>query len=106
MSLQLALQQITAPNWWHTHPATIVKVKRDGSTQRMKNAAEKRKTLLKELKEIGGPVLLDSLVEYVGMTKSSVMHNLEILAKEGLAEKSHRKIEKRLCVFWGITPHA
>ena len=25
MSLTLALAQITAPNWWHTHPATLVK---------------------------------------------------------------------------------
>ena len=106
MSLSLALAQITAPNWWHTHPATLVKPPRVGSTQRMKNAADKRQILRQALKEIGEPVPLDSLVEYVGMTKSSVMHNLEILAKEGTAEKSLKKIDKRSCIFWAITPHA
>ncbi len=106
MSLRLALAQITAPNWWHTHPATLVKAPRAGSTQRMKNAADKRQILRKALNEIGEPILLDSLVEYVGMTKSSVMHNLEILAKEGTAEKSLKKIGKRTCVFWVATPHA
>ena len=106
MSLSLALAQITAPNWWHTHPATLVKAPRAGSTQRMKNAADKRQILRKALNEIGEPVPLDSLVEYVGMTKSSVMHNLEILAKEGTAEKSLKKIGKRTCVFWVATPHA
>ena len=106
MSLSLALAQITAPNWWHTHPATLVKPPRVGSTQRMKNAADKRQILRKALQEIGEPILLDSLVEYVGMTKSSVMHNLEILAKEGTAEKSLKKIGKRSCIFWAITPHA
>lgn len=106
MSLTLALQQITAPNWWNNHPATLIKPPRAGSTQRMKDVADKRKTLLKALKEIGGPVLLDSLVEYVGMTKSSVMHNLEILAKDGEAAKSNKKIGKRTCVFWAATPHA
>lgn len=106
MSLTLALAQITAPNWWHTHPATLVKAPRAGSTQRMKNAADKRQILRQALKEIGEPILLDSLVEYVGMTKSSVMHNLEILAKEGTAEKSLKKVDKRTCVFWVATPHA
>ena len=106
MSLTLAIQQITAPNWWHTHPATLVKAPRAGSTQRMKIAADKRQILRQALKEIGEPVLLDSLVEYVGMTKSSVMHNLEILAKEGAAEKSLKKVDKRSCIFWAITPHA
>ena len=106
MSLRLALAQITAPNWWHTHPANLIKPPRVGSTQRMKNAADKRQILRKALKEIGEPILLDSLVEYVGMTKSSVMHNLEILAKEGAAEKSLKKIGKRSCIFWAITPHA
>ena len=106
MSLTLALDQISAPNWWYTHPATTVKPPRVGSTQRMKNAADKRQILRQALKEIGEPVLLDSLVEYVGMTKSSVMHNLEILAKEGAAEKSLKKIGKRSCIFWAITPHA
>ena len=106
MSLTLALQQITAPNWWNNHPATLIKPPRAGSTQRMKDAADKRKILRKALKEIGEPILLDSLVEYVGMTKSSVMHNLEILAKEGTAEKSLKKVDKRSCIFWAITPHA
>ena len=106
MSLTLAIQQITAPNWWHTHPATLVKAPRAGSTQRMKIAADKRQILRQALKEIGEPVLLDSLVEYVGMTKSSVMHNLEILAKDGEAEKSLKKVDKRSCIFWAITPHA
>ena len=106
MSLTLAIQQITAPNWWHTHPANLIKPPRAGSTQRMKNAADKRQILRKALKEIGEPILLDSLVEYVGMTKSSVMHNLEILAKEGAAEKSLKKVDKRSCIFWAITPHA
>ena len=106
MSLTLALAQITAPNWWHTHPATLVKAPRAGSTQRMKNAADKRQILRKALNEIGEPILLDSLVEYVGMTKSSVMHNLEILAKEGTAEKSLKKIDKRSCIFWATPPHA
>ena len=106
MSLTLALQQITAPNWWNNHPATLIKPPRAGSTQRMKDAADKRKILRKALKEIGEPILLDSLVEYVGMTKSSVMHNLEILAKDGEAAKSNKKIGKRTCVFWVATPHA
>jgi hypothetical protein len=101
MSLTLAIQQITAPNWWNNHPATLIKPPCAGSTQRMKDAADKRKILRKALKEIGEPVPLDSLVEYVGMTKSSVMHNLEILAKEGTAEKTSKKVEKRICVFWG-----
>ena len=106
MSLTLALQQITAPNWWNNHPATLIKPPRVGSTQRIKNAADKRQILRQALKEIGEPILLDSLVEYVGMTKSSVMHNLEILAKEGTAEKSLKKIDKHSCIFWAITPHA